>query len=360
MNSITRFVSTYFPPPKTLAMPHVGIDLSDRSVKFAQISRRGFHAELSGYGSLPIPPGLVKSGLITNPAEVGAVCKKLLEKTTTSFVALSLPEEKAYVFSTKLSDVTRAEPYGAFELSLESHVPISPENAIFDIDIIHESKSGFEVAVSVFPRDVLKTYLELTESFGGVPVRFEIEAQSVARALVSPSDTGAIMIVDIGRSRTGFAIVSNGVVQHSATVPVGGDTLTNALATKLGLSEEIARKTKEERGLLRTKENEEVCAVLSGVASALRDEIGKHYEFWSSHVLESGSVQRKVEKVYLAGGDANIPGMREYLRMGLPTSVEYGNPWVNIISAHSHVPAIPFTESLQYASAIGLALAHFN
>lgn len=357
MNALTRFISTYFPPPRALAMPHIGIDLSDRSVKFAYIARKGMHAELAKYGSLPIPAGLVKSGVITNPSEVGAICKQLVANIATPFVAMSLPEEKAYVFSTHVSDISRDELPGAVELSLESHVPIAPEHAVFDIDIIKESKTGFDVSVSVFPKDVLKSYIECAAAFGAIPIRFEIEAQSLARALVSEKDAGTTMIVDIGRSRTGFAIVSGGILQHSATVPVGGDTLTLALSNKLGISEDIARKTKEDRGLLRTKENEEVCAILSGVASALRDEIGKHFEFWSKHVSEGEIGQTKIERVYLVGGDSNIPGMREYLRMGLPVSVEYGNPWANILSPKSHIPTLPFNESLQYASAIGLALA---
>lgn len=354
MGVLTHFISSYFPPPQALLMPQVGVDLSDRSVKFVYLKKHASKLKLASYGSAPIPEGHIQNGVIQKPDEVGAILRDLLAKSESSFVALSLPEEKAYVFTLSFTGVERRDLHSAIELQLESHVPLAPEASIFDFDIIEEKSPNTTVAVSVFPKDVVESYVAVIRAAALMPVRFEIEAQSVARALVARGDKRACIIVDLGRSRTGFAIVSGGIVQHSATVPIGGDALTNALVTRLNLSPEIAKKTKENRGLLRTKDNEEVCQVLSGAASALRDEIGKHYEFWNKRSPSA------ISAIYICGGDANIPGMREYLSTGFSVPVEYGNPWVNILSATDPVPEIEFNESLQFTSALGLALASFE
>lgn len=354
MGVLAHFLSSYFPPPEALLMPCVGVDLSDRSVKFVFLKKRGKKIELVAHGGAAIPEGLIRNGVIEKPAQVGAICKTLLAASGSSFASLSLPEEKAYVFTLTLPDVKREDLRAAVELQLESHVPLAPENSIFDIDIVEEKGNETTIAVSVFPRDILGGYLEVLSVAGLVPARFEIEAQSVARALIPRGKKESYIIVDLGRSRTGFAIVSGGIVQHSATVPVGGDAFTNTLVTRLGLSPEVAKKTKEERGLLRTKDNEAVCEALSGAASALRDEIGKHYEFWNKRSSAG------ITAIYICGGDANVPGMREYLSTGFSAPVEYGNPWVNIISPDDSVPQVEFNESLQYTSALGLALAAFE
>ena len=65
-----------------------------------------------------------------------------------------------------------------------------------------------------------------------------------------------------------------------------------------------------------------------------------------------------IEKIYLCGGDSNLAGFVEYLSTGLGISVkiEIANVFVNVNSLNTYVPEINFSDSLSYATAIGLAL----
>jgi hypothetical protein len=60
----------------------------------------------------------------------------------------------------------------------------------------------------------------------------------------------------------------------------------------------------------------------------------------------------------LCGRDAGLVGFEEYLSFPLKIPVEVANVWQNVFSYNDYVPPISFLDSLDYASAVGLALQH--
>ena len=63
-NSFDRFFFKFFPVPKMLSAPSFGLDISDESLKFAELvsTRRGLRT--GRYGEREIPPGVIESGKI--------------------------------------------------------------------------------------------------------------------------------------------------------------------------------------------------------------------------------------------------------------------------------------------------------
>ncbi len=55
-----------FPVPKFLAMPAVGIDISDDSIRFVELKNSKEGKILSKFGEQKIPSGLVLNGEIQN------------------------------------------------------------------------------------------------------------------------------------------------------------------------------------------------------------------------------------------------------------------------------------------------------
>jgi Tfp pilus assembly PilM family ATPase len=70
--------------------------------------------------------------------------------------------------------------------------------------------------------------------------------------------------------------------------------------------------------------------------------------------------ERKIEKVILCGGSANLMGLPEYLSESLSIPTERARVWQNAFSLESFVPPITQRYSLGYATAIGLALHDFR
>jgi Tfp pilus assembly PilM family ATPase len=82
-------------------------------------------------------------------------------------------------------------------------------------------------------------------------------------------------------------------------------------------------------------------------------------EYHESHLPHQhlGQEQKKIKKIILCGGGANLQGLPDFLTKALKAEVAVGNPWVNILSSDSkEIPALSFQDSLGYTTALGLAL----
>lgn len=337
-------------------MPAVGLDISDVSMRFVELveKRKGF--VIGRFGERAIPRGVIESGEVKKPAELRAIFSDIKKAYDLEFVSVSLPEEKAYLFDLRLPTMKYREIRGAIELSLEDHVPLRANETLFDYDIVKETETALHVSVSAVPRTFVLGYLEAFSGTGISPTAFEVEAQSVARSVVPEGDMQSFMLVDFGKTRTGIAIVSEGTVEFTSTVPIGGSSLTDAIAKNLKVTYDEAEKIKREKGILGSTTNENVSLSLMTIISILRDEITRHQSYWQTHNDEFGKKRADIQKIYLCGGDSNLAGFAEYLASGLYCPVELANTLVNVNTLDKYVPEISFNDSLRYATAIGLAL----
>ncbi|KKW23775.1 MAG: Type IV pilus assembly protein PilM [Candidatus Kaiserbacteria bacterium GW2011_GWA2_52_12] len=152
-------------------------------------------------------------------------------------------------------------------------------------------------------------------------------------------------------------VLKRGIPIFTSTVGVGGNAISRVLQEKAHLSEEEAVIFKDEQGLFAEKEpkSPEVEAVI-GSASALADEVAKHYQYWDTRRNERGERMTPVERIILVGGSSNLKGLDDYLAGRVQTDVYRGNVWRNVCEFDEYIPPIDFHTSLQYATAIGLAL----
>ncbi len=346
----------FSPPPLFLQMPAVGLDISDTTMRFVELveKRNGF--VIGRFGERQIPRGIIESGEVKKPTELRAIFTDIKKSYNLEFVSVSLPEEKAYLFELRLPKMKYSEVRGAIELSLEEHVPIKAGEAIFDYDITKETDSSFDVSVSVLPRALVDGYLEAFSGSGITPVAFEVEAHAIMRAVIPELDKGTFMIVDFGKTRTGIAIISEGVVRFTSTVPVGGGALTDAIVKNLKVSYEEAEKIKRENGISGSNENEDISLALVSTISIMRDEVNKYQSYWEMHADDYGVKRPSIQKIYLCGGDSNLTGFVEYIASGLSIPVELANAMINVNTLDEYIPEISFNDSLRYATAIGLAL----
>lgn len=350
----------FFPPPQFLQMPVAGLDISDKMLRFVELKETRNGLTIGRYGEHEISAGAIESGTIKNVAVLRGVLSGLKKKYNLGFVAVSLPEEKAYLFDLELPKMKYSELRGAIELQVEEHVPIKVSEAIFDYEIIGEDASKIKANISVLSRALVDSYLEAFSETGIMPVAFEIEVDSIMHAVVPHGDDHAYIIVDFGRTRTGIFIVEKGAVLFTATIPIGGDALTQSIAKNLNISYDEAEKIKREKGVTDRLVNENLSLAVMSIVSILRDEVVKHHTYWINHEDEYGKKRQEIHKVYLCGGEANLHGLREYIAEGLVVPVELANVLVNVNSLDRYVPEISFYDSLRYAAAIGLALRHLK
>lgn len=344
-----------FPPPEYITMAGAGIDISTGSVKSVVLKRGPSGAELSSYQTIDLEEGVIVEGDIEKPDRLVEALRTLRLRDRVHFAHISLLERKSYLYQALIPHVEK-DRRAAVEFTLEGNVPIPPAEAAFDFEVVRKVEAGTIVAVSVYARRIIDAYKDVFKKAGIQLRSVEIESQATARAVLTKEQKQkTILLVDFGKKTTRIAVLDCGAVSFTATVDVGGDAMTAAIMKHFSISPEEAEKIKNEQGFLEGGKGRELYEALMSTVSVLRDELLSHLSFWNSPD-ERDVPRRIIEGVVIVGGNANLKGLPEYLSriLGLPVLV--GNVWANAFSLDEFVPAMPMNKSLQYATAIGLAL----
>ena len=353
-------VFTYFPTPRFLEMPHAGIDISPRSIRFIELERTTQGLRLEDFGEQTLPTSLVAGVSLLSNQDLVFALKKIKRTNNLSFVAASIPEDKAYVFTMEIPCGNEHDIRTHIEFHLEENVPISLADAVYDYFSIsiNERMNTFFASVTVVPLAVVDEYIDLFTTCGMIPISFLIENHALTKSIIAKGDGRTTLVVNLGLQKTVLSVVSNEAVQFTSTVSIGSDDLTAAIMKEFNVDQAEAEKVRREKGFTHSKENERLFLSLINTASALKDEINHIYVYWDSYREKNkeNSTVPPICRIVLAGRDASLAGFREYLAMSMKTDVELANVWTNIFSFNDSIPPIEYLESLNYGTAIGLAL----
>ena len=92
-----------FPPPKFLNIPYAGLYISDSAIRCVKFRRKRDRLYIEKYTEKVIPAGFITGGQINNKAGLIEMLKVLKKDLNLDFVRVSLPEEKAYLFTAKIT-----------------------------------------------------------------------------------------------------------------------------------------------------------------------------------------------------------------------------------------------------------------
>ncbi|MEM9737697.1 MAG: cell division protein FtsA [Bacteroidota bacterium] len=199
-------------------------------------------------------------------------------------------------------------------------------------------------------------------------------AASIAVLTEEEKEMG-VCLVDIGASTMGVAIYQAGALQHVATIPFAGDSITKDIAQAFMIMEPQAEELKKRYastyeedtkhafvvvpGFRNRQEKKIPLSILTKVVSARMEE---SVELIHTEILRAGFQDKLAGGIVLTGGGAqlrNIEKLFEYMTTGM-SSVGYhssydtriGYPYEYVLASdEEQLPGI------EYATAIGLALA---
>ncbi len=355
-------LSRAFPPPHFLVAPAAGLAISARVLRFASLEGSGErHLRLVKYGEVEIPEGVFAGGEIKDRDALKAILSDFQKKHSLRSVYVSVPEQPSFNLYLELPPLPRNEIRSNLLDRIEQHVPFSAHDIVFDYEIAECAETGNDrtlcVGAIILPQKIAADYLSLLAECGMEPLSLELGAHALSRALLPKKNNGVYMLVDIDAAETGIAIVHDSIVRFTATITVGGNMLTEALAKKLFVSSEEAARLKKRVGLKKTGAGLDMASILIPSLSTLRDEIKRYFLYWHTHaVSKETTVLPRIQSIILSGEEAGIPGLADYLRGSLKENVVLANPWRNINPLTEYTPSLSRVHSLRFATAFGLAL----
>ena len=307
------------PPPEFLNIPYAGLSISDTAVRVIQFSKNHHGLYLSKFAEKSLPSGLVTSGFINNVDELANILQTLKKDLKLHHVKVSLPEEKAYLFTTKIPKVSQREIRGAIEFKMEENVPVPANELVFDYAVPDPEAhpDHLNVVVSAMPISVVDTYVETMNKAEISLLSLEIESQAVARALLPSGDLSACIIAHFGKDKVGLYAAYHRIVHFTSTISVSG--------------------------------------VPAGDFSYVSSEIKKLQVYWQTLKENVGDPNKKINKIIICG-DGLTPDMESNLGIKSKIPASLGNVWINAFDINKNVPEISHADSLKYAPAVGLAL----
>ena len=345
-----------FAPPRYLTLPLSGIDLSTSGVKAARLLESPHGLVLAGYADVRLPSGAYSDGEIIDHKAVGEAIAAAAKAAGISTANASLPESKSYLFETTIAGKNEEEWRIAAEQRLDELVPLPPSETAFDVVATGQGEQGgVHVAGVGFARRLVEDVLSVFDRTNIVVHALEGEAFASSRSLLPNGDDSTTLIVDVGRSTTKISIVVRRIPRFTTTIGIGGHALTLACQKHFGVTEAEARRIKAEKGIVPIPGNEDYLAVMLSTVSAIRDEISLRLDYWQEKGTVGGS-RAPVTNAILVGGNASVRGFPEYLEGALKIPVTVGDVFTNLASRDTWIPALDYTESLAYATAVGLAL----
>jgi len=340
----------------------VGLDISDRSIKVAEVTGSD-PARLSTVCWSSLPLGAIRRGVIQDIPLVAAAVRDAFLKCSPvpvegRAVIASIPEMRSFVRVLDLPVMSEEETEEAVHWAVRQHIPFDLDRVYLDWQVLpviaQENRQA--VLVGVAQRDVVDPLVEVLESVELEVMALELEAQAIVRSLLPRDAAGVqgVLIVDLGATSTNVIYFSDGAMRFTTSVQLGGDDLTYKLAQTLNLKPSVAAEQKAQVGIAGENANPQVVAALRDATKELVLRIDKTVREMGTQMQQ----ENYVRTILLAGGAANLPGIQELFNEVFPNvPIQMGNPWTNILAPQGEgVPSLSLQDASHFATALGLAL----
>jgi type IV pilus assembly protein PilM len=335
--------SKYFSKNK----PILGVDIGTANIKIAQIS----HNEkpiLDTYGIVNVPYQLGGKNDEAAINQMAGILRTLISKAgvTTKRCVISFPNSAVFTSVIQLPKMDEKDLNSAVEFEAKKYVPLALSEIDLSWTIVSNGspeENNLQVLLTAVPKQITQNYMKVFNLAGLEPEVGEIEGLALIRALIG-NDTENCVIIDIGARATGLNVIENGFLRLSRNLNVGGDTITSKISQSLNISMFRAEQFKKDFGV---SNSTFIPETIKPVLSIIKSEVKQLLTIYQSH-------NAKVDKIILAGGGANLPGIAGFFE-DFKINVQLGDPLKTVSFSQSLTPLLK-RYSLSLPIAIGLAL----
>lgn len=316
--------------------PIFGLDIGSQTVKVIQLEQKGKSALVKAYGIIDTDEKIMKDGVISDVRGAATLIDQLLSdkiigNLDTNRVAMSVPVSRVYTRVVTLPKMNNKELADAVQLEIEQSVPVPSKNLYFDFETtdIGEPNSQLVRMVAI-PRPIVDSYTTVCDLLGLDLALIQTNIRADAQLCMNYEDlesNNPYVILDIGGNAIDIGIIDT-TLRITGTVDEGGNSLTNAIAKNLKISESKAHTLKISQGISAGKQQEKVKAAVTPILDKVVKEIERMLRFYQERINKGA----EISQILIVGGGASMPGLGDYLTNATRIATRVSSPWTDYIS----------------------------
>ena len=332
-----------------------GLDIGSHSLRLVEVDKTKKPYQLVIFGMELTPQTGIISESSLDLQSLADSIKRLVHDTKVSSnnVVTAFPESLIFTRLIETPAVAQKDLPSAIKYLAEEYVPmpISEVSLVYQVLRAGGADKQMEILLIAVPKDLIEKYLKLMHLAGLKPMGMETEILAVSRSIVGSAQTApTTMIISIGASTTDLAILTEGIIAFTRSIPTGGGALSKALAQDLSFDLNQAEEYKKTYGLLESELGGKILNAIKPIFDVVVSEINRALAYY-----QRKHPQDPIKRVMLCGGSAKLPGLIVYLAQSLGLEVQIGDPWVFMKADPALAPKLN-QFAPDFAVACGLAL----
>ena len=300
----------------------MGLDLGSSVVKAVEITLESHEPVITGFSRVELPPG----------GSLGEAVKQVFKegKFRSKRVVTGVSGQDTIVRYLSMPKMSDSELKQAIAFEADKLVN-SEDDFVIDCAPLErladdDPREQIKVLVAAAQSQRLNDQAAMVQGAGLLPIAIDLDLFALANAWemcaladiegLNPDDNRATALVDIGATATSINVMRGATSCFSREIPIGGASMTQAVARRLGVegfeAEAIKRSSEDHQAEVRTA----IGPVLEDLASELV--LSMDYVEHNEGVL--------VTEILLSGGGVLAPGAAEYIEQSVARPTRLWNP----------------------------------
>ena len=309
----------------------VALDIGSSSIKMVEAVVEKSSYRLLNLGVLPVPAKAIQNNMVVDPTSVMDTIRRLIleNHVKVTKVISAVPGRAVIMKKVQMPRQEDAELEANVEFEANNVIPENLENVNLDYQVLNVVDGGnkMEVLLVAVKKELVNSYTDVIQEAGLDPVVMDVDyfaLENMYEANYSEAaDGGVVGLIHMGARYTSITLLQNGLSTFTGDLPMGGEEFTDSLRRELNIPA-AAAETFKSTGTLEAKKGLELKTALRPMVEGLTEEIRRTVSLYGALASEEGD---GLKTIFLSGGSAKLPGLRELLEARMAVPVRLAEPF---------------------------------
>lgn len=311
----------------------VGLDIGSSSLKLVEIQATPKGYILSRFTQIPMEKDIIVDGVPVERQELAVKIKEIIKKSGCKRrgIVTSLSGHSVIVKKVNFPTMDEEELRELIKDEAGKYLPFDDmETVSYDFQILSENEfnpNQMDVIIVAAKKEIVNGYTDAIQKAGYLPVIMDVDSfalETMYEDNYDFEDNEMAVLINIGASITNINVVKGGASIFTRDFTLAGNSITEAIQRKLGITFEEAERIKIEGSGGDESAEREFRESLLYYAEPICSEIERSVDYFRS------TYGGDIKHVLISGGSVNIPGIVNDLTQRLSVETEIANPFKKI------------------------------